>query len=374
MRIPLIRLSRVSGYLAELGLSGSMRAFQVLGAAMPGLLLAAAAALSPSALAQDNALLSFEGADRSERLLAAARRDGKLTLYTAFRPQDLQALIEPFEKKTGLKVTVWRSGATNVLQRVIKEGAGGRDEVDAVLIPSTEMEALRREKLLQPVKSPLLKDLLPAALPLHREWAPVLLNVLVPTYNTTLIKREELPKSYADLLDPKWKGKLGVESKLDEWYLSIVMSMGEDKGHKFFNELSQRNGLSARLGMSLINNLVISGEVPLALAVYKDLPEKAKRKGASIDWFVLDPIVAQALVVGIARRAPRPNAALLFHDYLLSPETQKLLQSLDFHVANTVVQPAVSGLRIQLIDPVFAVDNAERATQAFEDMLAKKGR
>ena len=343
-----------------------------------GLAWALAGALCGAAplpvLAQDTGLLNYEGADRAERVLAAAKKEGQLNLYTAFRPQDLPALIEPFEKKYGIKVTAWRSGATNVLQRVLKESAGNRHEVDVVLMPSTEMEAARREKVLQSVRTPYLRELFPAAMPAHREWAPVLLNVLVPTYNTSLIRKEDLPKTYLDLLDPKWKGKLGLESKLDEWYATIVTSMGEERGKRFFNELSAKNGLSARLGMSLVNNLVISGEVPLALAVYRDLPEKAKRKGANIDWFVLDPIVANAFVVAIAARAPRPAAALLFHDYLLSDETQKLLASLDFYAANTRVQPPQAGMRMVLVDPVSAVDNADRATKAFEDMLAGRGK
>ena len=326
------------------------------------------------ALAQDTSLLSYEGADRADKVLAAAKKEGRLTLYTAFRPQDVQALLEPFEKKYGIKITHWRSGATNVLQRVIKEAAGERHEVDVVLMPSTEMEALRREKLLQPVRSPHLKDLLPSAVPAHREWAPVLLNVLVPTYNTNAIRKEDLPKTYQDLLDPKWKGKLGIESKLDEWYMGTISSLGEEQGGKLFNEISARNGISARLGMSLLHNLVQSGEVPLALAVYRDLPEKAKRKGAAVDWFVLDPVLAQAFVVAVARKAPRSNAALLFHDYLLSVETQTLLISLDFYAANTTVQPPLAGMRVQLIDPVHAIDNAEKATKAFEDMLARRGK
>lgn len=325
-------------------------------------------------LAQDTGLAMYEGPDRAERVLAAAKKEGQLSLYTAFRPQDLPALVEGFEKKHGIKVTVWRSGATNVMQRVLKEAQGGRHEADVVLMPSNETEMLRREKLLQPVRSPYLRDLMPSAVPAHREWAPVLLNVLVPTYNTQVVRKEDLPKTWADLLDPKWKGKLGVESKLDEWYLSVVTSMGEEKGTRFFNELAQKNGLQSRLGMSLLNNLVISGEVPLALAVYRDLPEKAKRKGAAIDWFVLDPIVAQAFVVSIPKRAPRSAAALLFHDYLLSEETQKLLASLDFYAANTKVQPAQANFRVQLVDPVFAVDNADRATKAFEDMLAGRSK
>ena len=349
-----------------------------LASALAGVLASALAVLCGAAWAQEATLANYEGADRGEKLLVAAKKEGRLTVYTAFRPQDLTALMEPFEKKTGIKVTVWRSGATNVLQRVLKEAAGGRHEVDVVLVPSTEMEAMRREKVLQPVRTPLLKDLLPAAVPAHREWAPVLLNVLVPTYNTDVVKKEDLPKTWADLLDPKWKGKLGIESKLDEWYLSVITFMGEgkgeEKGRKFFNELSAKNGLQSRLGMSLLNNLVISGEVPLALAVYRDLPEKSKRKGAHIDWFTLDPTVAQAFVSAVAKKTPNPNAALLFHDYLLSDETQRLLASLDFYAASTKVQAATAGMRILLVDPQFAVDNAERATKAFEDMLAGRGK
>ena len=349
------------------GLSGALFA------AAAAVTLAAALATAP-AQAQDASLLNYEGPDRAERVLAAAKKEGQLFLYTAFRPQDLPALVEGFEKKHGIKVTVWRSGATNVVQRVLKEAQGGRHEVDVVLMPSNETEMLRREKLLQPVRTPFMKDLIANAVPAHREWAPVLLNVLVPTYNTKLVRKEDLPKTWTDLLDPKWKGKLGVESKLDEWYLAVIASMGEDKGTRFFNELSQKNGLQARLGMSLLNNLVISGEVPLALAVYRDLPEKAKSKGAPIDWFLLDPIVAQAFVVSIPRRAPRSAAALLFHDYLLSEETQKMLAGLDFYVANTKVQPPQANFRVQLVDPVYAVDNADRATKAFEDMLAGRGK
>jgi len=323
------------------------------------------------ALAQEGSLLTYEGADRTEKVVAAAKKEGRLMLYTAFRPQDLAALIEPFEKAYGVKVTAWRSGKANVLQRVLKESRGQRYEVDAIFIPSPEMEALRREKLLQPVRSPSRQDLLPEAVPAHGAWAPVLLNVLVPAYNTRAIRREELPRTYQDLLAPKWKGKLGVESQLVEWYMTTIRRMGDSEGSRFFAELSAKNGLSARQGMSLLNNLVISGEVPLALAVYRDLPEKAKRKGADIDWFVLEPTVAEAFVVALAARAPHRNAALLFHDYLLSEATQKLLRSLDFYPANVKVQPPQAHMRLLMVDPVAAVDNAERATRAYEEMLGQ---
>jgi iron(III) transport system substrate-binding protein len=335
-------------------------------------LLAAALTIAVPVLAQDTSLLSYQGPDRHEKLVAAAKKEGGLTLYTAFRPADLPKIIEPFEKKYGIKVTAWRSGSGNVLQRVIKESAGNRNEVDAIMIPSPDMEALRREKLLQPAVSSYAKDLIPGAVPPHQEWGTVLLNVLVQAYNTNLIKKEELPKTYQDLLDPKWKGKLGVEAKLEEWYMALVTSMGEEKGTKFFNDLVTRNGISVRQGMSLLNNMVISGEVPLALAVYRDLPEKGKLKGAPIDWFALDPVIAQQFVVSVAKRAPHPNAAMLFHDYMLSEETQKLLASLYFYPTNSKVPAPLSGARMKLVDPVFAVDNYERSTKSFEDVVTKR--
>ncbi len=326
------------------------------------------------AVAQDASLLSYDGSDRTEKLVAAAKKEGTLTLYTSFRPQDVQTVLAPFEKKYGIKILVWRAASGNVLQRVLQEAAGKRNAVDVVMMSSIEMEALRREKLLQPVQSPYFKDLIAGAVPAHREWAAVYLTVFVQVYNTNLIKKEDLPKTFQDLLDPKWKGKLGIEARSEEWYTAVAMSMGEGKGVKFFNDLAARNGLSVRQGMSLLHNLVVSGEVPLALAVAMDLPEKAKQKGAPIDWFALEPVIARPFVVSVARRAPHPNAAMLLHDYLLSGETQRLLSSLDFYSVNSSVQPPPSNLRIQIIDPVFALDNFEKSTKSFNDMLTRQAR
>lgn len=140
------------------------------------------------------------------------------------------------------------------------------------------------------------------------------MNVTVHSYNTQLIKKEELPKSFYDLLDPRWKGKLGIESKAEEWYSKVISVMGEEKGLKYFRELVAKNGMSARLGASLLHNLVIAGEVPMALTVYIDLPEKDKRAGKPVDWFALDPVVAQGFNVSIAQkhniRTPRCSSTI----------------------------------------------------------------
>ena len=120
-------------------------------------LLWSAALCSSWALAEpDYSLLQYEGADRAERLLAAAKKEGGFTLYTTFAEKDIPALVGPFEKKYGIKVNVWRAGTDKILQRTLAETAARRYEVDAIHFGSPEMEALHREHVLQPVSSPFL--------------------------------------------------------------------------------------------------------------------------------------------------------------------------------------------------------------------------
>ncbi len=325
-------------------------------------------------LAQTESLLLSEAPDRAAKVMAAATKEGSLTLYTAFRPQDLPIVLAPFEKKYGIKVNAWRSGSNNVTQRVLREAGSKNAVVDVVMMPATEMVALYREKILQPVTSPHFKDLLATAVPPHKNWSTVFMNVTVQTYNTNLVKKADLPKTYADLLDPRWKGNLGVEAKADEWFSKVVLAQGEEKGIKLFKDVVARNGISTRLGVSLLHNLVIAGEVPLALTVYIDIPEKDKRAGKPVDWFTLEPVVAQGFNMGIAQKTLHPNAALLFYDYMLSPETQKLLASLHYYPASTKTPSPYPGLKLDVIDPVYSVDNFAKWNKAFEDTMTKQAR
>ena len=335
------------------------------------IVVAAASLAAGVTLAQTN-LATYEGADRMERLVAAAKKEGALTLYTTIAEKDLPILIKPFETKYGIKVNVWRAGTDKVLQRTLAEAAARRDEVDVLHFGSPEMEALSREKVLMVVKSPTYKDLTPGSVPAHQQWAATLLSVWVQAYNTGLIKKEDLPKTYADLLHPKWKGKLGLEAKNQDWFQSMVEIMGGgDKGMKFFSDLVATNGISPRKGHTLLNNLVVSGEVPLALTVYNYMPEQAKKKGAPIDWFVLEPAVARSNAVGVAARAKRPNAALLFHEYMLT-DAQPLLVSIDYVPTNTTVPSPLKGVKILIADPARSLDDAAKWEKLFDDTVINR--
>ena len=332
-------------------------------------------ATTASIAAPDYTLLTHEGADRQQRLLAAAKAEGTLTLYTTIAEKDLAVLIVPFEKKYDIKVKVWRAGTDKVLQRTMTEAQAKRFEVDAIHFGAPEMDILRREKLLRPVRSPHFKQLIDSAVPAHREWVGTLLSVWVHAYNTNVIKKSDLPKSYYDFLDPKWKGKLGIEVKNEDWFSSVVAELGgernSEKGLQFFRDLVAKNGISTRQGHTLLNNMVVSGEVPLALTVYNYMPEASKKKGAPIDWFVIEPAIARANGIGIAKNAPHPNAAMLFYDFMIS-DAQTLMQSIDYVPTSAGVDHPFTKTRIVMVDPAASAEQVEKSSKLFQDIVVKR--
>jgi len=324
--------------------------------------------------AGQTSLVNYDGPDRMVRIAAAAKKEGALTLYTTIAEKDLPTLLKPFETKYGVKVTVWRAGTDSVLQRTVAEASAKRYDADVIHFGSPEMEALSREKILLPVRSPVHKDLQPGSVPVHREWAATLLSVWVQAYNTNLVKKENLPKTYKDLLDPKWKGKLGIEAKDQDWFASVVdVTGGGEVGLKFFRDLVATNGISVRKGHTLLNNMVISGEVPLALTVYNYMPEQAKKKGAPVDWFTLEPAIARSNAVGVARQARHPNAALLFYEYLLG-EGQQYFVNMDYVPTNMKVASPLKGVKIVQTDPSRSLDEADKWSTLFENTVVKRSR
>src|SRR5438105_7525631 len=178
-----------------------------------GLLLCALAA---GAAAQANPAL-YEGPDRLEKLVAGAKKEGELIMYTSAQADDIGVVAKAFEQKYGVKVNMWRAGSEKVLQRAVTEARGGRFTVDVVETNGPEMEMLHREQLEQRVNSPRLADLIPAAIRPHGEWVGTRLNVFALAYNTRLVRKQDLPKTYDDLAHPRWKGKLGIEADDADW-------------------------------------------------------------------------------------------------------------------------------------------------------------
>jgi iron(III) transport system substrate-binding protein len=312
---------------------------------------------------------SYAGADRIEKLVAAAKQEGSLSVYTSAAMDDMAAITAAFEKKYGIKVRLWRGSSENIVQRAVVEARGGRFDADVIETNAVAMESMQRERLFQEIKTPALSELLPAAILPHREWIGTRLNIFVGAYNTRLIRREELPNSYEDLLDPRWKGKLGVEAEDSDWFGGILTALGEEKALALFRAIVAANGISVRKGHTLLANLVVTGEVPLALTGYAYKVEQLRKAGAPVDWLIIPPGVARFEGAGVTRRAAHPHAAILFFEFMLT-DAQDILRDRDFFPARANVRSLPQEPALQILDPAKALDANGRWSKYFREIVA----
>jgi len=318
-------------------------------------------------------LALYDGADRQQRLLEVAKKEGELTLYTVTPASNADPVIAAFTKKYGIKVNLWRASSEVVLKRIVTEAQGGRFDVDVTENNTLENEALHREQLLQAVQSPYAKDLMPQAGAPHREWVGTVINIWIAAYNTRLIKEQELPHSYDDLLDAKWKGRLGIEASNYAWFATVTQALGAEQALKLFGKLVATNGLSVRKGHSLLAGLVASGEIPLALTVYNWNVPVLDKKGAPIKGHMLAPLVGQFRTVALHKKSPHPNAGLLFYDFMLN-EGQQILAELGEVVPSKDIDSPYTRQSIAFVDPGQALDRGEQWQRTWDDVILKRAR
>jgi iron(III) transport system substrate-binding protein len=338
--------------------------------AAAGIAMPAAAQVKANATANDVA--TYSGADRQQKLVDGAKKEGELNIYTSAQTDDMGALVAAFEKKYGIKVNVWRSSSEKVLQRAITEARGNRHTMDVAETNGPELESMHREKLLEAVKSPYLGDLIAPAIRPHGEWVGTRLNVFVQAYNTSLVKKEDLPKTWEELTAPKWKGKLGIEQEDADWLAGQFAELGEARAHKLFKDIVAANGISVRKGHTLLTQLVVSGEIPFALTVYNYKAEQLKNKGAPIDWFHIGPAIARPNGVAVAKKAPHPHAAVLFYDFEISPEGQKILAGRDFVPTSRKVDTPLNKIPMKFVDARVALDEFQKWEKLYDELFSRK--
>jgi len=238
---------------------------------MPTILLAIAAAL-----AAFNAAAQMDPA-----VVEKAKREGSVTLYTSMQVVDSRPLSEAFEKKYGIKVSLWRASGEKVAQRVIQEARAGRNEVDVVETDGAQVEILHREKQLAPFDVPSIRDVPPEVLPAHRGYVPSRLTLYVLAYNTRNVAAADVPKSYEELLAPRWAGRFAIESDDVAWFAAVVKAMGEAKGLDYFRKLATMKP-TLRSGHTLMAELVAAGDIDLALDAHVQGVARLIEKGAPI--------------------------------------------------------------------------------------------
>jgi len=335
-------------------------------AAVIALMFATVAAAAVPATVRD--IFMYRGADRERVLVERAKKEGSVVVYSTLTVADATTLSEAFERKYGVKVMAWRGNGDKIVQRAITEARSGRYDADVFEMNAPQMEMLYREKLLEEFFSPAFADIPPAAFPPHRHYVADRFAFYVLAFNTRFVKPAEAPSTYEELLDPKWRGKLGIEAGDVAWFAAVTKAMGEEKGLAYFRSLAAMKP-QLRTGHILLAELVAAGEIPMTPTAYNNNVETLKKKGAPVDWKPLAPAFGRATSVALSKRAPHPHAAALFTDFLLSREGQQILQRLNRVPSNAAVGSRLNNFRYELVDPVIMLDEWQKWSNLWSSLF-----
>jgi len=330
--------------------------------------VASASAQSPE---KNRGVYLYEGADRAQRLADRARQEGALVVYTSLATSESVPLTQAFEKKYGVKVELWRSLSDQVVRRALNEAKARRHSVDVIETNAPELEALARERVLARFFSPHLADIPSWGVPAHGMWVSDRVDFFVVAFNTAKVRREELPATYEGFLDPKWKGRIGLEATDQEWLAGLAKHWGEKRALDFFRGLVAMRP-DVRKGHVLLSEMVSAGEVPVSLTNYASNADSMKRRDKPIDWKPVEPVIGRPQAIGLAANAPHPNAALLFADFVLSPEGQQLFNSMGRFPSSRKVKSDRIGFPYLMLDPVVLIDEDEKWLKLWNELVTAR--
>ena len=308
-----------------------------------------------------------------EAVVEAAKKEGVMTLYTSMSVDQAQTMLNAFKAKYPfIEPRMFRAVGERLLTKILTEAQSGRYEFDVVQSAETQAYFLQKKNLLMKYVSPEAKALPKAFVDPQGYWAAVYLMPNVIGYNTRIVKRDEAPRTYQDLLNPKWRGKIATDSTKPEWFAWLLKRMGEEKGLAYMKQLAAQD-LRLYVGQTLITNLLASGEFPLALNDYLHTVEDTKRKGAPIDWVAQDVVFTKFQPIEIGARPPHPNAAKLFVDFVLSYEGQKIIASFARVPTRPGVPTIIAGLDKlnYAVDAFAAGDDYNKNYELFRNLFVK---
>jgi iron(III) transport system substrate-binding protein len=315
--------------------------------------------------------LSHAWAQSEDELIRGAKKEAKVMFWSSMRIEDSKMLAAGFEAKYPfVKVEIFRAGGEQIVNRAIAEQAAGNTTYDVV--NAFALKVLQKRGMLQPFGAPEAAHYPAGYKDAQNYWVSLYSGYSVIGFNTKLVPGAEAPKNWEDLLNPRWKGKMAMDNEEYFWHAGMLRYWGQEKGKQFMEALN-RQGLQFRSGgHGLLSDLMSAGEFSIIVVVYPDRIEQMKAKGQPVDWVkTTDPILVNLAPVGIAAKAPHPNAAKLFMNYSISKEGQEILQKARRVSARLDVVPAVPELdprKLKLVplDPEIAtepqhVDNFRRA-------------
>ena len=257
---------------------------------------------------------------------AKAKAEGTVVFYTSAGLSEMKPLVDGFSRKFPfIKVDLYRSISEKLLNKILTEERAQTHRFDVVLTNTLEFDELIARGIVGRYKSPERNAYSEKDMDKDGYWTNVQSSYYVLGYNTKLVTGPSAPKDWLDLLNPKWQQKLAMDREEYNWYGAMLEYLGKDAGSQFMGRLATLDPVFHK-GHTLIAQLLAAGEFSLAI-VYPHRIESMKKQGAPVEWIpTTKPIVAEMGPVGIASRAPNPNAAKILVDFILSREGQQLLR------------------------------------------------
>jgi len=291
-------------------------------------------------------------------LVERAKKEGTFMLYSSMNTPDVNQLFNGFRKKYPFitpKSYSTRSAA--LLERIITEARAGKHFADVIQGNAFSLYLLAKQGHTDRYLSPEAKNYPASFRDPAGGWVAVYLQLNVIGYNSKLVSASEAPKSYEDLLNPKWQGKVGLDDKQYIWFDGMLDALGREKGLAYMKRLAGQK-INFRSGNSLLANLLAAGEFAVLINTRPETIDDLKEKGAPAEWVAAKPTTANVLPIAMAKGGQNPNAGKLFMDYMLSEEGQKLLSSM----GRTPVRPGIpppnprlsQGVELAVNDPGMA--------------------
>ncbi len=277
-------------------------------------------------LVPSRASISWGQSEHTTRLIEGAKKEGRLLWYTALNINDATMLIKRFEQKYPfIKTEMLRLGGPELLTKILLEAQTGVFKADAIESVGATGHVLKKRGLLEKYVSPETSAYPASMKDPDGTWVSFFINTHVLVYNTNLVKKEEVPRKYEELINPKWKDKIALRDDDFDNFGMMLRVMGRERGLNFMRRLAAQ-GVALRSGATLAIQGIASGEIPMGMNLYGTRAEETKKKGAPVNWVPMEFVIATIEPLSVAARAPHPNAARLFVDFLLSKEAQMLMR------------------------------------------------
>ncbi|HWP24361.1 MAG TPA: extracellular solute-binding protein [Candidatus Binatia bacterium] len=322
--------------------------------------------------------------DRQKILIEGAKKEGKLSLYTTLIvDQVVRPVKEAFEKEYPfLQVEFFRGNSERLVQKMIAEYQAKRYEVD-IIDGTVSPTMVRRAHLLQRFYSPVLAEYPAELKDAQGFWGSTNLYFFATGYNTRMVKTADAPKTYEELLNPRWKGQMMWSTSRGSgapiFIGNILNTMGTEAGKAYLQKLRGQNIAKTTASNRQVLDLTIAGEYPLALHIFNHHAYISKSAGAPVDWIPQEPVTATIQTVALAKNSPHPHAALLFLDFVMSERGQKVFQQSNYLPAHPKVPAKQADLkpgggrfkRAFYINPDTQYDKGNEWVELFNNLFVK---